>query len=410
MHSATPPASTLFGGHVAHTILIVSNDANRRTALQAVLNAQGTTAREAADDTEAFRCVREDQPDVLILDRFVNGAFAPAEICSLIKENPVFQATQIITVTRENSRDEVNDMIRARADSCITERFDPAEIKVHLEKVIQTRAMYRQMQSLNEKLQQMFVKVADLNREKERDLEAGGVFQKSIFPNQAVLNRELGNLGLEVHLLYRPFPGARVSGDFWDLFHFSETEIGLLLADAVGHGIPAAFYSLYTVSTLRRMIATPQTDYFARLSEELFRIMQGKHLAASFCILRKDSFAFTNAGLPAPIIVRGGRAESIEFFGPVIGGFPRTAAYGRLEVEFSPGDTLVLYTDGVTEAKNEHGEEFGTERLLEACAGQTGTATGTGRAIRTALDDFLEDGPGSDDTTMIVLRRVDGLA
>lgn len=399
--------TTLFPGNFSPLILLVCGLPERAEFLQNTLAEQGFSSELVGDAESAFRFVREREPDIVLIDREIEGDMEPREICSVIKEDPVLQATQIVLVTRENSSDELNDSIRSQADTCIAERFDAGEVKIHLAKVVQTRSIYRQMQSLNDKLQKMFLELARLNKEKEVDLKEGGVFQKSIFPGQDALEEDFRALKIETSLYYRPFPEAQVSGDFWDIYPFAADNVGFLLADAVGHGIPAAFYSLYTVSALRRMITEPGVDYFSRLSDELFRIMQGKHLAAAFCTFHADSLTFYNAGLPAPVYIGADGAQAIEHYGPVLGAFARTPTYEPLELAFETGQALVLCTDGIVEAKNAAGEEYGSERLLAICSHAAGeSASRIARAIRSDVEEFLDGNRSGDDTTIVVFRRI----
>lgn len=398
--------STLFAASFNPVLLIAGSSAERRDALARVLDELGYSAATAPDAEETFRFIRESTPDVVFLDREFDGEFNPHQICSIVKDDPVLRATQVVMVTRENSRDEQNACIEARADTCVSERFDPGEIKVHLRKVVETRSIYNQMQGLNDKLQDMFLELSRLTREKEQDLREGGVFQKSIFPSREHLNEHFQGLGVEVGLYFQPFPEAQVSGDFWDVFHFQDDHIGFLLADAVGHGIPAALYSLYTLSALRRMVRRPGIDYFAKLSAELYRIMQGKHLAASFCTFQADRLAFCNAGLPAPVRVRGGHAEHVEFYGPVLGGFEITPDYKFLELDFLPGDYLIICTDGILEAKDPGGEEYGNDRLADLCARHFGEpAQRMALAVRSDVEDFQQGAPAADDATILVFHR-----
>jgi sigma-B regulation protein RsbU (phosphoserine phosphatase) len=111
-----------------------------------------------------------------------------------------------------------------------------------------------------------------------------------------------------------------------------------------------------------------------------------------------------NAGHQPPVVVGGGRAEEMAPVAPAIGLLP-DAEFEEQRVALRPGETLVTYSDGLTEARNADGGFFGEERLLELLSGAGGGAEGTGRRLLDAVASFVGEERPADDLSLIVLTR-----
>jgi phosphoserine phosphatase RsbU/P len=116
---------------------------------------------------------------------------------------------------------------------------------------------------------------------------------------------------------------------------------------------------------------------------------------------------WANAGHNPPFLVRaGGGVEQLEGGGPPLGILPM-ASYEACRARLEPGDLLVLYTDGVTEAMNGADEEFGEERLAEVlAANREQSAAAVIQAVNTAVTSFAAGAPPADDLTIVVARRI----
>jgi sigma-B regulation protein RsbU (phosphoserine phosphatase) len=128
-----------------------------------------------------------------------------------------------------------------------------------------------------------------------------------------------------------------------------------------------------------------------------------------FCVLDAASgeLAFANAGHNPPILVRAsGESKMLEGGGVVLGILP-TAPYGELRERLGPGDLLVLYSDGVTEANNANFDEFGEDRFIDVLKRHRNQpAAAIVAAVRNALGEFAAGAPQADDITLVVAKRV----
>lgn len=208
--------------------------------------------------------------------------------------------------------------------------------------------------------------------------------------------------------LYRPAgEESQVGGDFYDLFSTAAGWMALI-GDVAGRGPAAASLTSmarYTLRTAGSLIGSPAIG-LAKLNEGL-RERGGTALCTAAIVLfqeegaRQPVASVVCAGHPRPYLVRDGRPEEIGATGPLLGAFDE-GHWPPVRVQLAAGDIVVLYTDGVIDARGEH-ERFGEERLAEAISGSRSPDEVVER-IRTALDDFEVD-EGGDDTAVLAIMR-----
>ena len=204
-----------------------------------------------------------------------------------------------------------------------------------------------------------------------------------------------------------------VGGDLFDFIDLSDKTLGIAIADASGHGLPAALQVRDIHVGLRMGL---ERDYkIVRTIERLNQVIHGSTLTSRFVSLfygeleRNGMLIYVNAGHPPPIHLKGdGTLFELEEGGPVLGPLA-DATYDRGFARLEPGDVLVLYTDGVTEVlrdgDSERGEEFGFDRLVEVIRRRAAEpAKEILRAIYDALAEWGGAAPPQDDRTAVVLR------
>jgi serine phosphatase RsbU (regulator of sigma subunit) len=235
---------------------------------------------------------------------------------------------------------------------------------------------------------------------------------------QSLLPPDLPTIsGITFAASYRPSEGSpAVGGDFYDVFQRGRDNWAVVMGDVRGKGAEAASLTALARYTLRA--AAMQTRKPGRmlelLNEAIVRNDSSEEGAERFCTaslltlrLGRDSLAVNvaNGGHPLPLVLRAdGTVEPAGAPGPLIGLFAGTRVRDTA-LRLLPGDGIVLYTDGVIEARSGD-EEFGTERLVELL-GRNGTAEPSElvAAIETAVLDF-QDGHLRDDTAIVALRFV----
>ena len=206
-------------------------------------------------------------------------------------------------------------------------------------------------------------------------------------------------------------PAREVGGDFYDFFPLSDELIGLVIADVSGKGIPAALFTLMTRTLLKgtaRDSPSP-AECLGRVNELLVEDNETMIFITLFYgvfDLRNGLFRYSNGGHNPPRLIRSdSRIEELPATQNLVLGVAPGHEYHNGEVRLAPGDTLFLYTDGITEAQNVNDEEFGEERLDAKLAGLGQVAA---REIVTTVvaevRAFAGDAPQSDDITCIAMR------
>lgn len=212
--------------------------------------------------------------------------------------------------------------------------------------------------------------------------------------------------GFELAALWQSASG--VGGDCYDAIPLASGRLALTIADVVGKGIPAALLMSNLQASVRAFAldAADPSAVCAQVNRILCgHIAEGRFISFFYCVLdaATRTLSYANAGHHPPMLVRAdGAIERLDSGGPVLGVFP-AARYEQAQVVLGAGDRLVLFTDGIIEARSEADEEFGDERLLAAAvAHHRQPAASLLRDVHDAAVGFAA-GQFQDDATLIVL-------
>ncbi|MEE4270998.1 MAG: PP2C family protein-serine/threonine phosphatase [Thermoanaerobaculales bacterium] len=225
----------------------------------------------------------------------------------------------------------------------------------------------------------------------------------------SILPRHLPKPG-DYEIAARSVAAEIVGGDFYDVIVLDDEIFDVVIADAAGHGLPAAL-QVRDVFTGLRMALT--RDYkISRTVKKLNEIINRSRLATKFVSLvlleldLEGTVIYCNAGHPRPILMRvDGSVERLDQGGPILGPVPN-ASYSIGIQCMGPGDLLVLFTDGVSEARADDDEEYGFERLIHAV--RTVRHHDPAAIVDRIFNDVAEFAPSSppeDDQTVVVIKR-----
>ncbi len=238
-------------------------------------------------------------------------------------------------------------------------------------------------------------------RKQAQEYEEAREIQQGLMPKEIPEIR-----GLEISGSWRP---ARiVGGDYFDVFKFSERRVGLCVADVSGKGMPAALL-MSNLQAVVKALASENT-FPKELVEKVNRVMwrnttEAKFITLFYGLLDVDSktLRYANAGHNAPVLTRKEGAQvRLEEGGLILGSF-QERSYEQGEIDLRPGDRLVMFTDGVSEAVDGEGEEFGEERIAEASrCGRQLSAEVLHRSLFERVNEFC-GGEFEDDATILVL-------
>lgn len=237
-----------------------------------------------------------------------------------------------------------------------------------------------------------------------RELERAAEIQRKLLPEKPPEVEGVELAGYNV-------PCRTVGGDYYDFLRLPGGRVGLVVADVAGKGMPAALV-MSSLQARIEVLAEDASDV-AGLLGRLNRLLQANSPPNCFVSLffgaldpASGKLVYSNAGHNPPFVVRrGGETEYLPAGGPVLGILPGVS-YEQKECVLDDGDLLVLYSDGVTEAVNASGEEFGEERLAAFCAERRRlSAADLVEELKRALRQWVGERPAEDDITLVAAKR-----
>lgn len=261
--------------------------------------------------------------------------------------------------------------------------------------------MRRRLEADKAELQQTVELQSTQSRKQTEELEQAREIQQALLPKCIPQIA-----GFEIAATW--VPARVVGGDYYDVIALSPTKVAICIADVVGKGVAAALLMANVQAIVRAFstaTATPSEVCSRTNSVLCSNIATGKFVTMFYGVLDSErrTLEYTNAGHLLPQIVTAhGAIRSLANDGAVLGVFPDWS-YTDSTVEIARGDRLLLFTDGITEAPESSGEEFGEERLLTiACREHASSASTLQEHVMRAVHDFSK-GEQFDDATLLVI-------
>ena len=276
----------------------------------------------------------------------------------------------------------------------VTKPLDFKDLQITIERTLQHLAEWKEALRSRDKLVAL-----------QNELDVASQMQRSILPTTFPSG--------DNYEVFGDMEAARnVGGDFFDVLNLQDGKVGLAVADVSDKGVPAALFMMSS-RTLLKGSAIGYMDDVAGLMTELNNLLVEDNEASMFVTLfygvfnpQSGDFIYANGGHNAPVIYH---ADGTTTMLPLTNGIALAVVpeidFEMNSVTLTPGDTLVLYTDGVTEAMNANKEEFETSRLLGIFEGNPpSSAEQANEAVFQAVRDFVGDTPQSDDITSLSLH------
>jgi phosphoserine phosphatase RsbU/P len=247
--------------------------------------------------------------------------------------------------------------------------------------------------------------VEEAERAMSKEMDQAAAIQKRLLPSASPVV-----VGLDI--AGRTTACRTVGGDYYDFLKFPDGRIAMLVGDVAGKGMPASL--LMSSLQARVHVLFEDGDNLAqkitRLNKSTCANCPDNRFITFFMTVldpQTGELVYTNAGHNPPLLVRAsGEFETLGGGGMILGILPM-ATYSESRAEINVGDVLVLFSDGITEAPNPQGEEFGEERLASLVASVRNTpAVDIIEEIHKAVTKFTEGAPAADDITVVIARRV----
>jgi len=372
-------------------ILIADDQPDLLDALKLMLKGQGIECDAVTSPDAAVRAIESRSFDLVLMDLNYTGDTTSGRegIDLLARVQQLDRLLPVIVMTGWGSVDLAVEAMRRGVRDFVQKPWDNSHLLAKMREEIHAGRTRRRADAAE-----------------RRELSEALKIQQRLLP-QEVPQLE----GWELAASWQPASG--VGGDCFDTIRFGDAKLAITIADVVGKGIPAALL-MSNLQAAVRAFASEAVEPMA-LCQQVNRILcgniaEGRFISFFYCVL--DSLtgvmAYTNAGHYLPMLVRAdGTHERLGIGGPVLGVLS-DAEYEQGTIALGAGDRVVLFTDGLTEARDADDEEFGEERLLAAAIEHRACSA---PALQARLAESVAQftaGQMQDDATLIVLAADQG--
>lgn len=372
------------------TLLVVDDDSENIQIVQSILG-DSYKIRVATDGAKALELAKmEPLPGLILLD-VVMPHLDGYEVCSRLKAESKTRDIPVIFLTGKTEVADETRGFEAGAVDYIHKPFSPPIVTARVRTQLMLRDAHetvaRQLLAINS------------------ELELARQVQQSILP------RDIPKMkGLEIAARYLPM--SSVAGDFYDFLVPDEKHIGILIADVSGHGLSAALIAsmLQTALAAQSPVASDPAQVLSRLNQALYGKFQNHYVTAVYLYIDLEKNTAMYAGSAhQPLLlwqVKTGKATEYSENGFMLGPFP-DSTYSAMTFSLEKGDKIVLITDGVVEAMDKSGGQFGMDRLRRLLELKHDLPSNRfAEALLYALSDWSANAVGagqSDDITLLVI-------
>jgi sigma-B regulation protein RsbU (phosphoserine phosphatase) len=366
-----------------YRVLICDDQADVLEALRLLLKGQGWQAVAVDSPDALMKKIEAEVFDLILVDlNYTRDTTSGAEGIDLLGSlESQGISTPVMVMTAWSSFDLAVEAMRRGACDFIQKPWD------------------------NERLVTAIRKQAESERRRKSELEIAANVQQKLFPRHLKALRTLDYAG---HCV----AAKEVGGDYYDFLEITDTMLGFVLADVSGKGIPAALLMANLQASFRNQqpgaLLRPG-DVLNGINHHFFESTAAERYATLFFGNYDDRtrrLRYVNCAHVAPLLLRAnGDIERLGATAIMLGAFARwTCKEGVVDIR--AGDTLVLYSDGVTEAGIERGDEFGEDRLIETLrTHRSETATQLVHSINEAVSRY-SGASRTDDVTVVALRGI----
>lgn len=376
--------------------LIADDQPDVVTALRLLLRGAGYQTEGVNSPAAVLEAIKQRDFDLVLMDlNYARDTTSGQEGLELITHIRALDSTlPVMVLTAWGSVELAVEAMHRGVRDFVLKPWDNSELLKSVRSQIELGRRRRQRKRLNAARE-------IVNYKLQQELTESQEIQEALLP------KDLPHIeGLEVAVAWHP--ARAVGGDYFDVLKFDDRYTAICIADVAGKGMPAALLMSNAQAVLKSFASAEMapSELCAQVNRVMCQNMVPHRFISCFYALldtqtRKLSYA--NAGHCPPMLTRQGTCLRMKDGGPVLGVFP-DRNYLQDEIELNSGDTLLCFTDGVTEARDAAGDEFGEERLQELLTlGGEFSARELRDLIMAAVGEF-SDGPVQDDATLMVLK------
>jgi serine phosphatase RsbU (regulator of sigma subunit) len=368
-------------------IVVIDDSANDVQVTRRFLERRGYDALTALSGPEGLELAANVMPDAIVVDYRMPGMDG-FEVARRIKADAVLSTIPVLMLTGADSAQHIVDGLGAGADDFVTKGSDTEVLLARLQALLRVKAYQDQLRRMNDQM--------------TRDLQIARRVQEALVPNGSFASPRL-----EIRSAY--IPSETLSGDFYDYFLQNE-QLYLFVADVSGHGLPAAIL----VSLLKSYIHTEAdpdrslADFMSRLNDFLFSVSLPSQFATAqlFRLEADGRLVYSNAAHPPFLLFNRKDRRTTMFEQPsnLLGAMP-SMEFEEHAINVSSGDTLFVYTDGLTDRRDKHGEFYSIDRIARLLEAKPDADFGTVYdSIREDISGFGATEEFKDDIAFVVTR------
>lgn len=348
----------------------------------------------ASNGVEALAKLLEDSEiDIVMTDINMPEMDGLALLAKITENYPLLKT---VIVSAYGDMRNIRTALNHGAFDFVTKPIDFDDLDLTIKKTIQEASLLKKAVQERDQLVAL-----------QRELEVARAIQKNLVPKVFPPFPERSEFELHAEMI----PAREVGGDFYDFFLIGDQHIGFVIGDVSGKGVPAALFMAVSKTVLKvtALKGLPPHECLQQVNRILFmESVDEMFVTVFYGILNTATgeVAFCNGGHNRPYIVRPqGRSDMLTGQDGLMLGLLEHWDYQATQISLAPGEGLMLYTDGVTEAMNRDNEQFGEERVaasLHKLAGAPLTEMIAG--IVNEINAFVDGAPQADDLTILTLR------
>ncbi len=397
-------------------ILVVDDSKAQRRLVTRSLEKWGYSTIEAESGEDALKICQGTSVDIIISDWMMPG-MSGVEFCKAFRALSDRHA-YFILLTAQTEREVLAEGLESGADDFLSKPFNAIELKARLragERVVRAQ---RDLSEKNAALSDTLSDLSDAYAAIDRDLRGARAFQEGLVPDRQLLMDRT-----RISLLFQS--SGHVGGDLVGYFHVNANELGVYSVDVSGHGVASALMTARIAGFFsdaapdRNIALTKAADGYAMVPlEDAFATLNGilqkdtesdQYLTMALAKVTMDTgqVEICQAGHPSPVVQRrDGRVEFIDLWSTPIGLLDE-CEYAQTTVILSPGDRLMLYSDGITECEDTKGnllDEDGLAKILRRNVTQRGAELV--EAVVGSLVAYAETEDFTDDLSAALIERL----
>ncbi|MEA1976702.1 MAG: SpoIIE family protein phosphatase [Chloroflexota bacterium] len=375
----------------AEEILIVDDKPANLRLLSQMLADRGFIVRAVKSGPRALESVRATPPNLILLDIKMPGMDG-YEVCRQLKELRGSRGIPVIFISALNEIQNKVQGFNVGGVDYITKPFQYEEVIARVETHLALRRFQKRLQKANKRY--------------EKELKLAGSLQANLIPKQAPAIP-----GYQLSFVLRS--ARETSGDFYDFFPLNSGHFGILVADVVDKGAGAALLMAFG-QTLLRTLAEKLPDHPDRVlknvNQRMLSYIDASHFITVFYAIlepEKNELVYSNAGHNPAIHLKAanGEIQLLKNTGIPLGLYD-DQVWQKRKIQLDPGDLVVIYTDGITDAQNSLNELYGMDRFSKNIqANRNRPPAELEKLILEDIDRFLDGAPQPDDMALVILRK-----